>query len=100
MLRQEWLCIAVRSACRLETIARRVAQFPNIGLALENNRGRKVHLDREEVVCIAWVMRPTAPYTAPFSSTPISSAQRQRWFTKGFQGGSVQGCDTFKTNQL
>lgn len=29
-----------------------------------------------------------------------SSAQRQRWFTKGFQGGSVQGCDTFKTNQL
>lgn len=73
--RQEWLCIAVRSACRLETIARRAAQFPNIGLALENNRGRKVHLDREEVVCIAWVMRPTAPYTAPFSSTPISSAR-------------------------
>jgi uncharacterized protein len=34
------------------------------------------------------------------SFTHGSSAQRQRWFTKGFQDGSVQGCNTFSTNQL
>lgn len=34
------------------------------------------------------------------SFTHGSSAQRQRWFTVGFQGGSVKSCDTFGTNQL
>ena len=34
------------------------------------------------------------------SFTHGSSAQRQRWFTAGFQGGTVNSCNTFSTNQL
>ncbi|KFC75244.1 Zinc-dependent peptidase [Bosea sp. LC85] len=36
----------------------------------------------------------------PDSFTHGSSAQRTRWFTTGFKSGSLQSCDTFRTNQL
>ncbi|MGB4857918.1 MAG: neutral zinc metallopeptidase, partial [Dokdonella sp.] len=39
-------------------------------------------------------------YVVPDSFTHGSSAQRVRWFRAGFQTGSMQDCDTFKTNQL
>ena len=31
----------------------------------------------------------------PESFTHGTSAQRQRWFNAGLQGGTVRGCDTF-----
>lgn len=36
----------------------------------------------------------------PDSFTHGSSAQRMRWFKVGFESGSVNGCDTFKTEAL
>lgn len=36
----------------------------------------------------------------PDSFTHGSSAQRTRWFNTGFRSGSLQSCDTFRTNQL
>lgn len=36
----------------------------------------------------------------PESFTHGSSAQRQRWFNSGLQGGSVKGCDTFSAPSL
>jgi predicted metalloprotease len=36
----------------------------------------------------------------PDSFTHGSSAQRQRWFNTGFRTGSMQSCDTFKTQQV
>jgi uncharacterized protein len=36
----------------------------------------------------------------PESFTHGTSAQRQRWFEKGLQGGSVKGCDTFSSRAL
>jgi predicted metalloprotease len=36
----------------------------------------------------------------PDSFTHGSSAQRMRWFNNGFRSGSMQNCDTFRTNQL
>lgn len=36
----------------------------------------------------------------PDSFTHGSSAQRTRWFNTGFKSGSLQSCDTFRTNQL
>ena len=36
----------------------------------------------------------------PESFTHGTSAQRQRWFNAGLQGGSVKGCDTFSARPL
>ena len=36
----------------------------------------------------------------PESFTHGTSAQRQRWFNAGLQGGSVKGCDTFAARSL
>jgi predicted metalloprotease len=36
----------------------------------------------------------------PDSFTHGTSAQRQRWFKTGLQGGSLKGCDTFSARQL
>jgi len=36
----------------------------------------------------------------PDSFTHGSSAQRQRWFNAGLQGGNLKGCDTFSARQL
>jgi predicted metalloprotease len=36
----------------------------------------------------------------PDSFTHGSAAQRTRWFTTGLRSGSMQSCDTFKTDQL
>ena len=36
----------------------------------------------------------------PDSFTHGTSAQRQRWFNTGLQGGNIQGCDTFSARSL
>lgn len=40
--------------------------------------------------------RPVTPHTF----THGSSAQRQRWFTNGYENGDVNKCDTFATDDL
>jgi uncharacterized protein len=46
------------------------------------------------------LQRGSGRAVVPESFTHGTSAQRQRWFDKGLQGGSVKGCDTFSSRSL
>ena len=46
------------------------------------------------------LQRSSGGAVVPESFTHGTSAQRQRWFNKGLQNGSVKGCDTFTARNL
>jgi predicted metalloprotease len=46
------------------------------------------------------LQRQSTGRVRPDSFTHGTSAQRQRWFTKGLQSGDMNQCDTFNTNQV
>jgi predicted metalloprotease len=46
------------------------------------------------------IQRKTQGHVVPDAFTHGSSAQRVRWFRKGFEGGQMQVCDTFSESNL
>ncbi len=46
------------------------------------------------------IQRKTQGHVVPDAFTHGSSAQRVRWFRKGFQSGRMQTCDTFSSDSL
>lgn len=46
------------------------------------------------------IQRRTQGHVVPDAFTHGSSAQRVRWFKRGFQGGQMQVCDTFSAAEL
>ena len=46
------------------------------------------------------LQQKTQGYAVPDSFTHGTSAQRVRWFTKGFESGQTQACDTFGASNL
>lgn len=46
------------------------------------------------------IQRKTQGHVVPDAFTHGSSAQRVRWFRKGFEGGQMQVCDTFSASSL
>jgi predicted metalloprotease len=46
------------------------------------------------------LQRQAQGHVAPESFTHGSSAQRVRWFKRGFDSGAVRDCDTFRTERL
>jgi predicted metalloprotease len=46
------------------------------------------------------IQRQTQGYVVPDAFTHGSSAQRVRWFKRGYQGGDLNQCDTFNTRDL
>ena len=46
------------------------------------------------------IQKQTQGYVVPDSFTHGSSAQRVRWFKRGYQSGKLEACDTFNTDQL
>jgi predicted metalloprotease len=46
------------------------------------------------------IQKSTRGYAVPDSFTHGSSEQRARWFTRGYQTGSLASCDTFNTDAI
>ncbi len=46
------------------------------------------------------IQRQTQGYVVPDSFTHGSSAQRARWFHRGYEKGNIQACDTFNADNL
>jgi predicted metalloprotease len=46
------------------------------------------------------IQRRTQGYIVPDAFTHGTSAQRVRWFRRGFETGQVQQCDTFTPKEL
>ena len=46
------------------------------------------------------LQKQTQGYVVPDSFTHGTSAQRQRWFKRGYESGKLENCDTFNTDQL
>ena len=46
------------------------------------------------------LQRQTQGRVVPESFTHGTSAQRVRWFSKGFETGQMQACDTFNASNL
>jgi predicted metalloprotease len=46
------------------------------------------------------IQRRTQGYVVPDAFTHGTSAQRVRWFRRGFESGQVQACDTFTAKEL
>ncbi|SEQ43282.1 hypothetical protein SAMN05216548_104259 [Faunimonas pinastri] len=46
------------------------------------------------------LQKQTQGYAVPDSFTHGTSAQRKSWFTRGFQGGNIDACDTFGARTL
>ena len=46
------------------------------------------------------IQRQTQGYVVPDSFTHGSSAQRVKWFKRGFESGDMQQCDTFNADDL
>jgi len=46
------------------------------------------------------IQKQTQGYVVPDAFTHGSSAQRARWFKRGYEGGKLETCDTFNADQL
>ena len=46
------------------------------------------------------IQKQTQGYVVPDTFTHGSSAQRVRWFRRGYDSGKIEDCDTFNTSQL
>jgi uncharacterized protein len=46
------------------------------------------------------IQKRTQGYVVPESFNHGTSEQRARWFKRGYEGGSVQSCDTFQADRL
>ena len=57
-------------------------------------------LQTASAICDDRLQKETQGYVVPDSFTHGSSAQRKRWFSKGFTEGTVPACDTLSGNAL
>lgn len=57
-------------------------------------------LDAAEKIGDDYLQRQARGYAVPDSFTHGTSAQRKRWFYRGFETGDVNQCDTFATREL
>jgi hypothetical protein len=46
------------------------------------------------------IQKQTQGYVVPDAFTHGTSAQRKKWFRRGFDSGRIESCDTFNTRDL
>jgi len=46
------------------------------------------------------IQKQTQGYVVPDAFTHGTSAQRARWFRRGYESGKLENCDTFNADQL
>jgi predicted metalloprotease len=73
-----------------------------------NHSKDEIHLDQNDIreamttasaIGDDALQKQAQGYAVPDSFTHGSSAQRQQWFTTGFQSGNVKTCNTFQSRQ-
>lgn len=57
-------------------------------------------IDAAEKIGDDYLQRSARGTVVPDSFTHGSSAQRERWFKRGFESGDINQCDTFSTQQI
>ena len=70
------------------------------GKALLETGDLEEGLNAAEAIGDDRLQRQSQGYVVPDSFTHGSSAQRVRWFTRGYETGDLRQCDTFGASQL
>lgn len=100
MSEQEYNKVSVRVELQADCLAGLWAQHANRTQPFLDPGDVEEALRAANAIGDDMLQKQSRGVVVPDSFTHGSSAQRMRWFKTGFEGGSMQGCDTFSAQTL